>query len=201
MHFSDLMHLLHHTLPCGWSHLMHNTWKALEAIAGKSQDAKQIVWAPQYFFHHFCTHTHVYTPFPASTLDLTAPSRGQLGTDSTFPLSLSCQDEQSGLQPFINSDHFLGLVWLKQHSCSFFFKPKIQENLDRCNHVNEWSQQDFTHSRGFSPNTQTRQAVLRKFKSEGYVKAQISSFTWHPGGYVMPELWRCKKENTVLERC
>lgn len=42
MHFSDPMHLLHHTLPCGWSHLMHNTWKALEAIAGKSQDANKL---------------------------------------------------------------------------------------------------------------------------------------------------------------
>lgn len=63
MHFSDPVHLLHHTVPCGWLHLMHNTWKALEAIAGKSQDAKQIVWAPQVF--GISAHTCAHALFPA----------------------------------------------------------------------------------------------------------------------------------------
>jgi len=55
------------------------------------------------------------------------------------------------------------------------------------------------HSCGISPYT-TRQAVLRKLSPQGYVKAWISSSTWHPGEYPVPEQWGCKKSSTVLER-
>lgn len=116
---------------------MHNTWKALEAIAGKSQDAKQIVWAPQVFSisAHRCSHT-----FLRGTLGLIAPFRGHLGTDFTCPeFALSGPAVKApALHKFWQFPWF-GLTETTQLLFFFFLAQKSKKTWYNLGKLNKWS--------------------------------------------------------------